>query len=147
MVSIETVLPSGALVRKRKLGAGRETSMPRKERKSEIGVTRATKSVSARPVTNGICNRGLQRTAERGCRFPRGINLINPEYYATACIFVERPSIKSTSGVAWTDTAAGDKPSLVVSHYATLELWHFPDQPVTSFFSKAHRRFFTRRRA
>lgn len=80
---------------------------------------------------------GLHHGSAQSTRFSCEIKLINPEYYATACIFVDYGAIKS--GQANLETLARGCVNRiatttikhpVASHYATLELWHLRNSNV-----------------
>lgn len=80
---------------------------------------------------------GLHHGSAQSTRFSCEIKLINPEYYATACIFVDYGAIKS--GQANLETLARGCVNRiatttikhpVASHYATPELWHLRNSNV-----------------
>lgn len=80
---------------------------------------------------------GLHHGSAQSTRFSCEIKLINPEYYATACIFVDYGAIKS--GQANLETLARGCVNRiatttikhpVASHYATPELWYLRNSNV-----------------
>lgn len=91
---------------------------------------------------------GLHHGSAQSTRFSCEIKLINPEYYATACIFVDYGAIKS--GQANLETLARGCANRiatttikhpVASHYATPELWHLRNSNVRELRSAALRSF------